>query len=115
MFIDGKNQNDPKKVFGREFAKFKKERAANMKKHGNRLGHDGWSDGDGFHLELPDSKMPKTDERVKACLKEYVRLRRDAGKKKNSSFESKYASLLKPYLEAAEKQQKAQEKSSGLP
>jgi hypothetical protein len=32
-----------------------------------------WYDGDAFHLEMSDSKIAETDDRVKACLEEYAR------------------------------------------
>ena len=109
MSVNGKVSWDAKKVFGTNFAEFKKEWAANMRKHGlkNYKGQDGWGDGDEFHLELPDARVPQTDERAKACLQEYVRLTRDAGKQKNSKFEENYKALLKPYIDASEAKTKS--------
>jgi hypothetical protein len=109
MKVDGKVSWDPKKVFGQDFAEFKKEWAATMKKYGlkNYKGQDGWGDGDEFHLELPDAKIAKTDERAKACVEEYIRLTREAGKKKNTKFEDTYKALLKPYIDAADAKAKS--------
>ncbi len=70
----------------------------------NAKGGDGWYDGDAFLLELADSKISKTDERVKACLVEYVRLSREEKKGTNDKFEKDYASLLAEYLKKYEKQ-----------
>jgi hypothetical protein len=105
MKVDGRVNWEPKKVFGDSFSDFKKEWAANMKGNSlkNASGGDGWDDGDSFHLELADSKIAHTDERVKACFQEYVRLTREKGKDKNDKFEKSYASELKSYIEAAEK------------
>jgi hypothetical protein len=55
--------------------------------------------GDSFHLELPDSKIAKTDERVSACFEEYVRLTRSKNGKPNDKFEEAYEKELKPYIE----------------
>ena len=43
-----------------------------MKTHGlkNAKGDDGWSSWDGFHLELPDSKMSTSQKAGEACLNE---------------------------------------------
>lgn len=105
MKVDGKVNWDPKKVFGDQFSNFKKEWATAMKDNNlkNANGGDGWYDGDSFHLELADSKIAKTDERVTACFQEYVRLTREKGEDKNDKFEKTYASDLKPYIDAAEK------------
>jgi hypothetical protein len=101
MKVDGKVSWDPKKALGDDFDAFKKAWASTMKKHGlkNAAGKDGWYDGDAFHLELSDSKIAKTDDRVKACFDEYARLSRQENKGKNDKFEKNYASDLKAYLE----------------
>ncbi len=101
MKANGTVTFDPKKAMGTDFEAFKKDWATVMKKHGlkNYKGADGWGDGDEFHLELSDSKIAKTDERVKACFDEYARLSRKEGKGTNDKFEKEYASELKAYLE----------------
>lgn len=101
MKVDGKVSWDPKKALGEDFDEFKKIWAATMKRHGlkNAAGKDGWYEGDAFHLELSDSKIAKTDDRVKACFDEYARLSRQENKGKNDKFEKNYASDLKAYLE----------------
>lgn len=105
MKVDGKISWEPKKVFDDSFNDFKKAWAKAMKdnKLKNAEGKDGWYDGDSFHLELDDSKIDKTDERVAACLEEYVDLTRNKGKKQNDTFEKKYAKDLKPYIDKATK------------
>ncbi len=105
MKVDGKASFEPKKVFGDSFGDFKKAWGDAMKKNGlkNDKGGDGWAEGDEFHLELPDARLPKTEERVQACLAEYVRLTHEAGKSPNAKFEKEYAALLKPYIDAAQK------------
>jgi len=109
MKVDGKVSWDPKKVFGQDFAEFKKEWAAAMKNYGlkNYKGQDGWGHGDEFHLELPNAKIAKTDERVKACLQEYIRLTHEGGKPKNTKFEETNRALLKPYIDATEAKPKS--------
>jgi len=101
MKADGKISWDAKKTMGEDFDDFKKAWARAMSKHGlkNANGKDGWYDGDSFHLELADSKIAKTDERVKACFEEYARLSRKENKGSNDKFEKEYASDLKSYLE----------------
>ena len=101
MKVDGKVNWEPKKALGDDFDAFKKAWTSTMKKHGlkNANGKDGWYDGDAFHLELADSKIAKTDDRVKACFEEYARLSRQENKGKNDSFETAYAKDLKTYLE----------------
>jgi len=112
MKVDDKVSWEPKKVFGDDFAEFKKQWASAMKSNSlkNAAGGDGWNDTDSFHLELADSKISHTDERVTACFEEYVRLTREKGKGKNDNFEKDYASKLKPYIDAAEKKKPAAEK-----
>jgi hypothetical protein len=107
MKADGKLVWEPKKIMGAEYEAFKKSWGTVMKTRGlkNAKGADGWYDGDAFHLEMPDSKIAKTDERVEACLCEYVKLTRDAGKT-NDKFEKDYAKLLKPHIEKYEKANK---------
>ena len=105
MKVDGKVNWDAKKSLGEDFEAFKKAWGATMSSHGlrNAAGKDGWFAGDAFHLELADSKMPKTDERVKACLEEYARLSRKEKKGRNEKFEKDYARLLEPYIAEYEK------------
>ena len=117
MKADGKaitQSRDVGKVFGDTFADFKKAWATAMKSNGlkNAGGADGWFDGDCFHLELPESKIAKTDERAKACLVEYVRLTRVERKPVNPKFEKDYETTLKPYVEAVEKKLKAAKESA---
>jgi hypothetical protein len=104
MKADGKVTWDAKKTMGDDFDAFKKQWADAMKGKGlkNAKGADGWFDGDAFHLELSDSKIAKTDERVVACLDEYARLSRQENKGKNDKFEKDYAALLKDYLKKYE-------------
>ena len=106
MKSDGKVTWDPKKTMGDDYDAFKKKWAEVMKAKGlkNAKGGDGWYDGDAFHLEMADSKIAKTDDRVKACLEEYARLSRKEGKGKNAKFEKDYADLLKDYLKKYEKE-----------
>ena len=108
MKVDGKVSWSPKPAFGDDFDAFKKKWGEVMKKHGlkNAAGKDGWPTWDEFHLELPASKIGRSDSRAKACLDEYARLTRIDGKKKNTSFESKYGKLLKSAIEKYEKQAK---------
>lgn len=105
MKADGKVTWDPKKTMGDDFGAFKKKWGEVMKSHGlkNANGGEGWFDGDAFHLEMSDSKVDKTDDRVKACLEEYARLSRKENKGKNDKFEKDYGSLLKDYLAKYEK------------
>ena len=115
MKVDGKISWKPKTAFGDDFATFKKKWGEVMKRHGlkNASGKDGWPSWDQFHLELPDSKVARSDERAKSCLDEYARLTRKEGKKKNSSFESKYSKFLKTYVEQYEKDAKKPEGETG--
>ncbi len=101
MKVDGKVSFDPKKAIGDDFDAFKKKWGEAMKSNGlkNFKAGDGWAEGDAFHLELADSKIAKTDDRVKACLEEYARLSRKENKGKNDKFEKDYASDLKAYLD----------------
>lgn len=82
--------------------------AALMKTHGlkNHKGGDGMGAGDEFHFELAASKVPHSDKRVQACLKEYARLTRIEGAKKNDTFEKDagWKGDLKPHIDAAEKE-----------
>jgi hypothetical protein len=106
MKADGKVTWDAKTAMGDDFDAFKKKWGEVMKAKGlkNARGGDGWYDGDAFHLEMADSKISKTDDRVKACLEEYARLSRKENKGKNERFEKDYAGLLKDYLKKYEKQ-----------
>ncbi len=65
-------------------------------------GGDGWGEKDAFHLEIPDSKVPLTDERAETCMAEYARLTREKGQKQNTAFENKYGRELAPYLKKYE-------------
>ncbi len=105
MRVDGTPSFDPRKVFGRMFGDFTRAWGEAMGKYGlkNWEAGDGWSAGDEFHLELPNARMAVTDDRAKACLTEYVRLTRGVGMHPNAKFEKEYAKLLKPYIDAAEK------------
>lgn len=106
MKADGKVTFDYKKTMGDDFDAFKKKWGEVMKAKGlkNFKTGDGWAEGDAFHLEMADSRISKTDDRVKACLDEYARLsRQEKGGKKNTSFEKTYAGLLKEYLAKYEK------------
>lgn len=87
--------------------------ASLMKTHGlkNHNGKDGWGEGDAFHFELPDSKVPRGDKRVQACLAHYAKLTRIDGKSRNTSFETgSWKSVLKPHLEKAEKKKAEEER-----
>jgi hypothetical protein len=108
MKVNGKASWDPGDAFGDDVDQFEKKWGELMKSHGlkNAKGGDGWSSWDGFHLELPDSKMSKSDKRAEACLAEYARLTREDGKGTNDKFEKKYKDLLKPYIEKYEKSKK---------
>jgi hypothetical protein len=104
MQVNGSVNWDPKKAMGEDFEVFKKKWGEAMSKLGlkNYKGGDGWGDGDPFHFELPDSKLPKTDERVDACIAEYVRLTRKGGYKINAKFESDYKNLLEKFVKPYE-------------
>lgn len=114
MKADGKVSWDAKKTMADDFDAFKKKWGETMKAKGlkNYKGADGWGAGDEFHLEMADSKIAKTDERVKACLDEYARLSRQEKKGRNEKFEKNYADLLKPYLEKYEKTSASSSSSS---
>lgn len=114
MKVDGKISWDAKKALGDDFETFKKKWGAVMKKHGlkNAAGKDGWPSWDQFHLELPDSKVARTNERAKSCLEEYARLTRKDSKKINSSFEKKYGKLLKSYIAKYDKEAKKKDKKA---
>jgi hypothetical protein len=77
-----------------------------MSTHGlkNHKGKDGWGDGDEFHFELPDSKVPKSDKRVQACLIHYAKITRVDGEKRNTKFESdpNWKAALKEHLQKYE-------------
>jgi hypothetical protein len=105
MKVNGKVSWEPKEAFGDGVGEFEKKWGELMKAHGlkNAKGGDGWSSWDGFHLELPDSKMSTSDKQAQACLDEYARLTREEGKDKNEKFETSYEKLLKPFIEKYEK------------
>lgn len=91
--------------------------AALMKTHGlkNYKGKDGWGDGDAFHFELPDSKVPVSDKRVQACLAHYAKITRIDGKSTNSSFESSHwKKPLAPHLKKAEAEKKRLEEAERI-
>lgn len=54
----------------------------------------GYRSGDEFHLELPDARLKKSDERARACMEHYVRETRKNGRKKNTKFEKSYKGLI---------------------
>lgn len=113
MKVDGKVAWDAKKAFGADFDAFKKKWGEVMKKYGlkNAAGGDGWPTWDEFHLELPNAKIARSDERACACLDEYARLTRKDGKKQNAGFEKDYEKLLKPYIDKyAKKDEKKDDK-----
>lgn len=112
MRVDGKYSDDLKKAFGKDFGAFKKKWADLMLKHGlkNAAGKDGYPTWDEFHLELPEGKVDRTDDRAQACLDEYVRLTREEDRTKNVTFEKKYSKLLKPHIKKYEKKQEAAKK-----
>lgn len=88
-----------------------------MKKHGlkNFKGQDGWGEGDAFHFELADSKVPKSDKRVQACLIHYAKITRIDGKPRNNSFETgHWKTHLKPHIDKAEKEAKKAEEAARL-
>ena len=108
MKINGKASWEPRDAFDDSVKEFEKKWGELMKSHGlkNASGGDGWSSWDGFHLELPDSKMSTSDKQAQACLDEYARLSREEGKGKNEKFERSYEKLLKPFIEKYEKKKK---------
>jgi hypothetical protein len=100
--IDGRTtwkQKDLKKALAKDFETFKQLWGELMRKHGlrNAAGKYGWPSWDQFHLELPESKVRRTD--AQACLEEYVRLTREKGEPQNASFEKRYGKLLEPFLD----------------
>lgn len=94
---------DPKKAFGDKdqhicnLAKFKSEWVAEMKKQDLRNHKTGtaYGDGDDYHLELPNSRIPKTDAECVICVDEYCRLVVLEGYKNNTKFEKTWASSVK--------------------
>lgn len=81
-----------------------------MKTHSlkNYAGKDGWSNKDSFHFELAESKVPRNDPKVAACLEHYAKITRLEGAQRNTSFESgSWKSALAPYVKAAEKEAQA--------
>ncbi len=102
MFADGKYVRDsPRKVMGDDFEAFKKAWMSIRKGLGlkDAGGNDNWVDWDPFHVEMADSKIKMSDERVTACLDEYARLSRQENKGKNEQFETKYARELKSHID----------------
>jgi len=86
------------------FAEFKAEWSKQMKVQGlkNYKAQDGYADGDVYHVELPASRLARDSTEAVACMKEYVRLTREAGKKINATFEKDWKTELKPYVDAAD-------------
>ena len=89
-----------------EFKAFKDAWNAAMKANGllNYKARDGYDEGDAYHLELPDAKLPINDKRVQECLQEYADITRNDGKKKNLAFEKD--SAIKKWLDDWEKKNK---------
>jgi hypothetical protein len=89
-----------------EFKVFKDAWNAGMKANGllNYKAKDGYDEGDAYHLELPDAKLPIGDKRVQECLQEYADMTRNDGKKKNVNFEKD--STIKKWLDDWEKKNK---------
>ena len=89
-----------------EFKTFKDAWNAAMKANGllNYKAKDGYDEGDAYHLELPDAKLPTSDKRVQECLEEYADMTRNDGKKKNAAFEKD--STIKKWLDDWEKKNK---------
>ena len=87
MKVNGKVSWEPKEAFGDEIGEFEKKWGELMKTHGlkNAKGGDGWSSWDGFHLELPESKMSTSDKQAQACLDEYARSRARKAKARTRS------------------------------
>jgi hypothetical protein len=106
MKVDGKLDFNVAEALGEDFDAFKKKWGEVMQRYKlkNKDGKDGWPEGtDKFHLELPGSKISRSDERALSCLDEYARLTREEGKNKNARFERDYVNLLKPYIKKYEK------------
>ena len=82
-----------------EFKAFKDAWNAAMKANGllNYKAKDGYDEGDAYHLELPDAKLPINDKRVQECLAEYADMTRNDNKKKNLNFEKD--SAIKKWLD----------------
>lgn len=89
-----------------EFKAFKDAWNAAMKANGllNYKAKDGYDEGDAYHLELPDAKLPVSDKRVQECLEEYADMTRNSNKKKNVAFEKD--STIKKWLDDWEKKNK---------
>jgi len=113
MWIDGKYDPNltPDSAFGDYFGDFKKAWMDLRKSHGLVSGdasdREGWFGKDPFHVEVPDARIPMTDERVDECIKEYVRLAYvDKSGKVNVNFEGtcQNDNTLKPILEKYKKQ-----------
>ncbi|MEW9919421.1 hypothetical protein AB2B41_07395 [Marimonas sp. MJW-29] len=110
---------DPKKAFGTKdehicnVATFQKEWEAEMKKQDlrNHGGGKGYGHGDDYHLELPNSRIPKTDPECVACADEYCRLVVMEGYDNNTKFEKAWAAAIKApmakYLKEKEKLENA--------
>jgi hypothetical protein len=94
---------DPKKAFGAKdanictVATYQAEWVAEMKKQGvrNHGAGKGYGHGDDYHLELPNSRIPKTDVECIACVDEYCRLVTLGGYKNNAKFEKNWAAEVK--------------------
>lgn len=115
---------DPKDAFGTDdkhictFAKFQSEWADEMKKHDlrNFKGEKGYGDGDDYHLELPESRIPKDDPECKICVDEYCRLVVMEGYKNNTDFEkvAYWKNAIKAPMEKYLKQKEKEEQAARL-
>ena len=128
MYRSGPGKNgkkyvkDPVDVCGTDdehicsFTKFKSEWAAEMKTHDlrNYKTGKGYGDGDDYHLELPDSRIPKTDPECLACVDEYCRLVIMEGNKHNSDFEKNWASAIKAPMAKYKKEKEQIENAERL-
>jgi len=53
---------------------------------------------DQLHVELPHAKIGQTNDRAKACVDEYARLRRVEGRSQNRRFEDALEPILRATL-----------------
>jgi hypothetical protein len=107
LFKDAKYVVSPKSdLSADEYQAFTDAWTDGMKKNGllNYKAQAGYNEGDAYHVELPDAKLPFADKRVQECLGQYAKLTRDDGKKKNAAFEKD--SQIKKFLEDYEKKKK---------
>lgn len=61
----------------------------------NYSGKIEWPDKDQLHLESPSSRPPRNSPKVKASIKEYVRITRREGKQLNGTVENKFKEEIK--------------------